>query len=401
MAKGVYIGVGGVARKVKKMYIGVGGVARKVKKAYIGVGGVARVFWSSEPTYGGTASALSTVRYALAGASTSNHAVFAGGNFSINTSPEIDTYDTSLTKGTATALSGYNREGLSGASFAGYAVFGGGGNYSSGYRYAYVDYYDSSLTKSTASDLTYGADEGAAAATSSHVVFGCGRYYDTSDSDNKHTSSHRSYTAYDTSMTRTSSTRLYLTFGSGRAWVGAASIGNYIIFAGGAYYEKGETTVNKADMSYLNASLTSTAGTSLSQARRDVTGVNFNDKYALFAGGAAGTTAYNIIDVYDASLTRTTPITLSVARSRVAATVLDDYAFFAGGSTGSSWEYGQDAATNTVDMFDSSLTRVDIGALPAARTEMGATTIGSYALFAGGIDGTSSSGSANVYYYQV
>ena len=42
MAKGVYIGVNNVARKVKKSYIGVGNVARKIKKAYIGVNGVAR-----------------------------------------------------------------------------------------------------------------------------------------------------------------------------------------------------------------------------------------------------------------------------------------------------------------------------------------------------------------------
>lgn len=48
MAKGAYIGVSNVAKKVKKMYIGVGGVARKVKKAYIGVNGVARLFWSGE-----------------------------------------------------------------------------------------------------------------------------------------------------------------------------------------------------------------------------------------------------------------------------------------------------------------------------------------------------------------
>ncbi len=41
-----YIGVNGVARKVKKDYIGVGGVARKVKSGYIGVDGVARKFFS-------------------------------------------------------------------------------------------------------------------------------------------------------------------------------------------------------------------------------------------------------------------------------------------------------------------------------------------------------------------
>lgn len=42
MAKAFYVGVGGVARKVKQPYIGVNSVARKVKKGYIGVNGVAR-----------------------------------------------------------------------------------------------------------------------------------------------------------------------------------------------------------------------------------------------------------------------------------------------------------------------------------------------------------------------
>lgn len=46
MAKAAYIGVGGVARKVKQPYIGVSSVARKVKSGYIGVSGVARQFFS-------------------------------------------------------------------------------------------------------------------------------------------------------------------------------------------------------------------------------------------------------------------------------------------------------------------------------------------------------------------
>lgn len=48
MAKAIYEGVGGVARKVKGVYEGVGGVARKVKAGYIGVDGVARQFFSGE-----------------------------------------------------------------------------------------------------------------------------------------------------------------------------------------------------------------------------------------------------------------------------------------------------------------------------------------------------------------
>lgn len=47
MAKGIYVGVESVARKVKKAYVGVDDVARKVKKGYIGVNGIARLFYSS------------------------------------------------------------------------------------------------------------------------------------------------------------------------------------------------------------------------------------------------------------------------------------------------------------------------------------------------------------------
>lgn len=47
MSKGIYIGVGGKARKVKKMYVGVNGVARKVTDGYTGVSGVARKFFKS------------------------------------------------------------------------------------------------------------------------------------------------------------------------------------------------------------------------------------------------------------------------------------------------------------------------------------------------------------------
>lgn len=47
MAKGLYFGVGGGARKVKKLYFGVGNVARKIKKIYIGVNNVARLCYTS------------------------------------------------------------------------------------------------------------------------------------------------------------------------------------------------------------------------------------------------------------------------------------------------------------------------------------------------------------------
>lgn len=48
MATGIYVGVGGKARKVKSLYVGVDGKARKVTKGYIGVDGKARLFYAAE-----------------------------------------------------------------------------------------------------------------------------------------------------------------------------------------------------------------------------------------------------------------------------------------------------------------------------------------------------------------
>lgn len=47
MAKGIYRGVDGTARKVKKEYRGVEGIARRIKKEYRGVDGIARLCYLS------------------------------------------------------------------------------------------------------------------------------------------------------------------------------------------------------------------------------------------------------------------------------------------------------------------------------------------------------------------
>ena len=48
MAKGTYLGVNDIARKLKSAYLGVDGVARKLTKAYVGdESGIARLAWSS------------------------------------------------------------------------------------------------------------------------------------------------------------------------------------------------------------------------------------------------------------------------------------------------------------------------------------------------------------------
>lgn len=49
MGHGVYVGVDGQKKKVKKIYVGVDGQRRKVKKGYVGVDGKPHLFYSAEP----------------------------------------------------------------------------------------------------------------------------------------------------------------------------------------------------------------------------------------------------------------------------------------------------------------------------------------------------------------
>ena len=125
MAKKAYIGVDGIARKIKKGYIGVDGIAHKIKKAYIGIGGVARPCWSGgELAYYGTIATLSKVRSELAATTVGDYALFGGGVGSTyyNT---VDAYDASLTRTSPTALSKARYE-LAATTVGDYALFGGG-----------------------------------------------------------------------------------------------------------------------------------------------------------------------------------------------------------------------------------------------------------------------------------
>ena len=66
-----------------------------------------------------------------------------------------------------------------------------------------------------------------------------------------------------------------------------------------------------------------------------------------------------------------------MVRGYLAATTLGDYAIFAGG-------YDNSDVSNRVDIYDSSLTRLNYNYLTVARSYLAATTVGNYALFGGG-----------------
>lgn len=64
----MYVGVDGVAKKVKRVYVGIDGVAKKVKRAYVGIDGVARLFWTPGYLYEG----ISTFVFDASNAVTTN-----------------------------------------------------------------------------------------------------------------------------------------------------------------------------------------------------------------------------------------------------------------------------------------------------------------------------------------
>lgn len=144
MAKGAYVGVDGIAHKVKKIYSGVDNVARKVKKGYVGVGGIARPFFSAEAglEYYGAIDPLSQTRRTLSATTVGNYALFGGGLSGSSSYKDIvDAYSYNLTRSTPTVLSAA-RYYLTATTVGNYALFGGGSGSDSSYKDivdAYVD----------------------------------------------------------------------------------------------------------------------------------------------------------------------------------------------------------------------------------------------------------------------
>lgn len=119
-----------------------------------------------------------------------------------------------------------------------------------------------------------------------------------------------------------------------------------------------------------------------------------NNTYAIFAGG---TTQYNsnltiattpsaVVDAYDVTLTRTSPKNnLGIGYKNLEATSVGDFVFFAGGGP-------LTATSSQVVRYNSTLTRAGPTSLYYSVTNLAAASNQNYALFAGGISNSSSSG---------
>lgn len=170
----------------------------------------------------------------------------------------------------------------------------------------------------------------------------------------------------------------------GRVLVAVASVGDSALFAGGMTRLSAVTSISK--------DFIVSTETSLTYGRQEIMSASVGN-YALFAGGTyrfSGTAdPYSTVDAYDTSFTRTTPTSLSEARGSGAGLSTGTYALI-GGGVGRS-ENVSNPTSSAIDAYDSSLTRINLGTLPHERRYGGAMA-GSNAIFAGGGYGSTSYG---------
>lgn len=356
----IYVGT----NKIKNIYVG----ATKIKKVYAGTQKV----YSAEPSKVTSISALSVSRKWHAGASNANYALFAGGYGATIRLASVETYSSTLIRGTASDID-EARTDLSGGSVGEYALFAGGGRGSTT-RLDNVTAYNGSNVKITATTLSSARQQMGTANVGVYVLFAFGNLTTSSLSNEVDaynaslvkvtapvgtrkymivgasnpqyaifnggaTSSADTQTAeaYNASLVRTSSiTGFYNTGGAG------TSVGDYAVLAtydGGANYADGRAYA-------YSSNLTRTTLTDLTDFSNLAAGFLGNKEYALFAGGSGYYGRSSNVEMYDIKLVKTTLTSLNTARAELQSARVGSYLVFAGGSTASG------AISSAVDAYD-------------------------------------------------
>lgn len=360
MAKKVYYGVGGIARKVKKIYYGAGGIARKVRRGYIGVGGIARPFWTggelayygnsedgaiAKPEGNGYNPAVSNVDYALF--------PFFSGNIA-------NAYDKHLLHRSVNVSISWaniiNRSALAG----GYAVFASGIN-PSGASTAAAFAISNTLSVRSANYLSTARNLVGTANTKSYALFAGGQPYANNNGFGAPT---QTVDTYSSGLSRGTAPNLGVAKDglTGESFAG----GGYALFAGGGYANSSSSqgrfkTIEAYNNALVRKSLTDLDSTS-------VGGHASTEEHALFILGSS-------INAYNKELVKTqvpnNPNTRNLTGLHVRG-----YALFAGGSLTVAYGYNKN------------LTYVEVP-VRAPHSAGGAAAVGDYGLFAGNI------GSAN------
>lgn len=374
-----YIGVENKARKIKKGYIGVENKARKVKKGYMGVGGVARPFFSEGGVeYFGTLSTWAEPRSDGAAANTNSYALFGGGdnqqNVPYNDSSAVVAYNSSLTRFTTMLIAG--RSQLSAAKAGNNCIFYGGQR--GGMPSGQLDVFTDTLSSMGASMSTDPRGQSAAITVGNHALFGGGYGYGYGPIS-------RVVEAISSSLVKS---KIY-DLSEVKSNPSASAVGGSGIFAGGWNGGGWQSSVDA-----YSASLVKTILAPLTSARDYMGAITIGDN-TLFGGGRTASGIYSkIIEIYNGSLVKGTPIELSETKYRPAVASFGEYGMFAGGTLSPSPSL---IYSSVVDIFDRFLTRTAGSELSTGRTAASSASIGNYSIIAGGRDLSGKSGSVDVY----
>ena len=350
MAKGAYIGVGGVARKVKKGYIGVGSAARKIKRAYIGVGGIARPCWSGgEIAYYGTVTPLSVARARVQGTTVGNYALFAGGQ-SGSAISSVEAYDKTLTRTIPAALS-------TGASEFGAATTGNYAICAGLKRTSTVDVYDADLTKSSRNDFGYTPERHRGAEAGELAVFAGMRQNDTTNQNG--------IVAYNGDLTRQTAAMT-----EAKAYVAMNQFCGKAIIAGGWF----SGTSRSSKIEIVSEDLT-VATAEMSFPRSEAV-CPTSSKFLFIGEGTPGgsSSLTTSVEAFDKDMTRYSVEDLNSISDHKFGANFSDIAMFAG--------------LGNTECYDDHLTKTLLNGLNPNRGPVScglrAPTIGDFALFGGG-----------------
>ena len=373
MAKKSLITIDGVYRRNKKSFLTVDETYHKIKKAFLTIGGVYRPCWSSGLEYYGKITPLSAAVNNPTATNNGTYAFLAGGDkgasFGSGTnrySALVDAYDKRLTKINAPSFT-TSRTMVGSGRLKNLACFAGG---SRGTQTKLNDMFavDSSLTLTKAtSNLQQNCDNLSLASVDNKIILGGGISESGSYS--------RIIDVYDDSLTKISGATVFSTL-TGRK--PAFSLGNYAVFPGGMGSSSSGTFYEEV-IDIYDASLTRiNTGVQLTDKRGFHAGTPIKGK-AIIGGGTNSSGKLASVEVLDESLTLISGVdSLSQARSAFpAVTIEDECALFIGGEI----KNGQSAV---VDAYDASLTHTVAQPLSEGRNVHAAAAIGAFALVGGG-----------------
>lgn len=166
----------------------------------------------------------------------------------------------------------------------------------------------------------------------------------------------------------------------------ASKIGDYLLVAGGT---SGSNVFLNTVNVYNKELVKMTNAANLLQSKYQLSGAN-TSRHAVFLGGnAPGVGVYNTIEAYDSDLTKSNPTTLSSGRTAGTANSINGGIIYAGGSDGTD-------AISTTEHINASLIRTSITNISFPVRDPSSATLGNI-MFIGGGRNDNSSNNVNAY----